>query len=238
MPERDISKNVRDHIMEDIISSTAEKLRAVYSPLEGLYILIMPGTQEAYAFNVKTFLQDGSAVVTRWTTIPTGTATDDVIQCAVIDESSLSKDLYIGLSNGDLCKYTGYTDRGLPIISNYESAWSFIQEELDNRRKYLKDLIFKIEGGYDSVIISWNTDFAANKKTYAAVLPTKINALTWEVSAWEVGSFGFKDYTNNIKAIGSNSGVVWQFGISFKANSVQTSINSFTPKFKIGKIDV
>jgi hypothetical protein len=65
-PMRDISKNVRDDLVQFLEGEIKENIKAVYSERYAFYLLAFPSTQKVYCFDMRGPLQDGSARVTIW----------------------------------------------------------------------------------------------------------------------------------------------------------------------------
>ena len=78
MPLRELTKNVRIHLIDHITNETKTKIRSTYSEREGFYLVSFPTEVEVYCLDVKRPLEDGSARVTKWLTKCTALMTDSL----------------------------------------------------------------------------------------------------------------------------------------------------------------
>jgi hypothetical protein len=97
-PLRDLSKNVRNDLMNYVASETLANIKAVYSEVNAFYLLTLPVAKQVYVFDTKAQLQDGSSRVTTW---------DSIEPTALL--SRRNGDLLIG-KNGYVGKYGTYLD--------------------------------------------------------------------------------------------------------------------------------
>jgi hypothetical protein len=65
-PMRELSKNVRDDLVQFLEGETKADIKAVYSERYAFYLLAFPSTNKVYCFDMRGPLQDGSARVTVW----------------------------------------------------------------------------------------------------------------------------------------------------------------------------
>lgn len=116
-PIFDVSKNVRDDLMADVIlNSNNTSIKAVYNDLEGFYLLSLPEIEKSYYFDLKNRLEGGVCRVTTWSIAPASMS------------YRTNKDFLMGFSTG-MGKYENYTDNG----SAYR--FSFITTHLSNKNE-------------------------------------------------------------------------------------------------------
>jgi len=68
-PIGDVSKNIRDDIVQYSASESEYRIKGIYSPNDAFYLLTLPATGYTYCFDMRAQLQDGSRRVTVWTDI-------------------------------------------------------------------------------------------------------------------------------------------------------------------------
>lgn len=166
-PRRDASKNVRDYLKTQVVAETPSKIRTVYNPREGLYLMLLPTVSKIFAFDTKAQLEDGAARVTEWNSF--------------IPKSLLSLEdgttLYCG-KTGKIFTYSNWTDDGATYRFIYQSGWLDLAQQDDpqvqNRLKILKRLssIIFVDGGAN-IIYKWAFDFS---NTFNALTKSTISA--------------------------------------------------------------
>ncbi len=65
-PMRDISKNIRDDIIQAINAEVLDNVKSIYSPTNAFYLLTFPATHQTFYFDTRHTLEDGSFSVTVW----------------------------------------------------------------------------------------------------------------------------------------------------------------------------
>ena len=153
-PMRDISKNIRDDIIQSIRSEILANVKTVYSPINAFYLLTMPATKQTFVFDTRQTLQDGSYRVTVWPNLtPKGFL-------------SLGSELFFAQPNG-IAKYRGYLDDG----QKYEMAYfsNYFDLEMPNTNKIVKKLaattvgssgqVFALKVGYEYSPVFYSQTF-------------------------------------------------------------------------------
>ena len=59
LPFSDLSKNIRDDLMQNVRSETATNIKAVYYDRDAFYLLSLPTTRFVYCFDTRSSLEDG-----------------------------------------------------------------------------------------------------------------------------------------------------------------------------------
>jgi len=143
-PMRDISKNVRDDMIQAINGEVLANVKSVYSPTNAFYLLTFPATKQTFCFDTRQALEDGSFRVTIWPKLtPKGLL-------------SLGSDLFFAQPDG-IAQYRGYQDDG----EKYEMAYysNYFDLDMPNVNKIVKKLsattvgatgqTFALEVGYE-----------------------------------------------------------------------------------------
>ena len=141
-PMRDISKNVRDDIVQRLESVTDKgTIKSVYSESNAFYLLAFPTAEEVYCFDMRAPLQDGSSRVTRWDSMTFNSWT------------AFDGEVYMGHLNG-LARYFGYQDNGTSFRMKYYS--NYFDMKSPSLTKILKRLAFTVVGasGQDFIVKS------------------------------------------------------------------------------------
>ena len=223
-PFRDLSKNVRNDLMNAVASETLANLKSIYSPFESFYLLSLPSFKTVYCFDMKATLQDGSSRVTMWDSI------EPKSFCYLRDKSLLiGKAGYVGMysgyqDNGNIYRlqyFTNHTDLGAPMVSSV-----------------LKKLSVVVIGGSDQfVTIKWGYDFKENYYAQNTKIPTQ-----------SIAEFGIAEYNTvgtefaggislqTLTAYPTGSGKVVQTGYEADINGSPLSIQKIEILAKNGKI--
>jgi len=223
-PFRDLSKNVRNDLMNAVSSETLANLKSIYSPFESFYLLSLPSFKTVYCFDMKTTLQDGSSRVTMWDSI------EPKSFCYLRDKSLLiGKAGYVGQysghqDNGNLYRFqyfTNHTDLGAPMVSSV-----------------LKKLSVVVIGGSNQFLtIKWGYDFRENYSAQNTKIPTQSIA---EFGIGEYNTIG-TEYAGGISlqtltAYPTGSGKVIQTGYEADIDGSPLSIQKIEILAKNGKI--
>ena len=99
-PIGDVSKNIRDDLVQYVASESEYRIKGIYSPSDAFYLLTLPATGYTYCFDMRVQLQDSSRRVTVWTDITPSAY-------AVKNDNTL----LLGQSNY-IGKYDSYSDNG------------------------------------------------------------------------------------------------------------------------------
>ena len=209
-PIRDISRNVRDQLMDYVKNEDLDKVRSVYFEQDAFYLLFLPTSTFTFCFDLRQFLQDGSARATIWDTISP--------RAAIITHDNR---LLLGKLNG-VAEYGGYTDNSASYIFSYYSP--YIDFGSPSITKVLKKIGITVVGSSDTVMdLRWAFDYQTNYKT------TQVNTATATVSEYGIAEYGIGTYSSSvvidqIKKQLSGSGNVIQIGIDAAINGTPLSI--------------
>jgi len=174
MPMRDLSKNVRTELTQEVRSQT-NPIKSLYSADEAFYLLSLPDSQTIYCFDMRTSLPDGSNRVTTWSTVEPHSMT-------VLQDGSI----YFGRKNG-IFKYEGYADDGSEyLLLYYSNPLNFGNSA---NLKFLKKFNITIIGSVESnTTLVWGYDYTNdfNKKVFSSSRVNSKQAL-----------FGVSEYGDN-----------------------------------------
>jgi hypothetical protein len=140
-PMRELSKNVRDDLVQLLEAETKSKIKSAYSESNAFYLLAFPTTRQVYCFDMRTPLDDGASRVTIWNNM-------DFTSWLGFDG-----EVYMTHENG-LARYFGYTDNN----ASYRMVYFTNYFDLGNasQTKILKRLAITVIGatGQDFVVKS------------------------------------------------------------------------------------
>jgi hypothetical protein len=222
MPMRDISKNVRDKLLESLTNTTDFKtIKSGYSGLEAVYVLSFSEDDNTYCFDIRSILQDGSLRTTTWTKInPTAFCT------TASREFLLGKAGYIGL-------YNGYTDNGSSYTMSYYSSYFDFQKP--TLSKILKKIEMLFIGAQNqNVTLKWDFDF---KKAYQSSTTTIAPST---ISEYGIAEYGIGEYSGGVVIFNNNinvggTGKVIQLGFETAINNNAVSLQKVDVFVKGGK---
>jgi hypothetical protein len=209
-PVRDISRNVRDTLLDYIASENTENIRSVYFASDAFYLLTLPNSGFTYYFDLRQFLQDGSARATVWDNIsPRGL-------CATRDRR-----LLLGKTNG-IAQYTGYNDNSSTYIFSYYTP--YLDFGSPSVIKMLKKIgIVTVGAAATTFDIKWAFDYSNDYKS------TQITTVSGDVSEYGIAEYGIAEYSasiflENLKRQLSGNGNVVQIGVDAEVNGHPVSI--------------
>jgi hypothetical protein len=221
-PLGDLSKNVRNDLMQVVAGETLANIKSVYSETEAFYLLTIPSVKEVYCFDTRVQLQDGSFRVTKW---------DSIEPTALL--SRRNGDVLIG-KNGYVGKYGTYQD----YTTLYRMLYYTNHADLGNANvtSLLKRLKVVVIGGTNQyVTIKWGFDFIANYQSANALIPTQ-GISEYGVAEYDIAEYseGVALQTLSVQATGS--GKIVQTGYESNINGAPLSIQRIEIQSKDGKI--
>ena len=226
-PFRDLSKNVRNDLMNMVAGETLANINAVYSSSDAFYLLTIPSLSLVYCFDMRAMMQDGSARATTWDSIAPSS-----LFC------SQNGTLYIGKS-GYLATHTGYNDNTSTYRMQYNTNHTDLGEPTVT--SILKKVILTVIGGSNQyVTIKWAYDFTADFHSQNILIPTQSIA---QYGVSEYGSNGspVAYYSGGIAiqrlvASADGSGKVIQTGYEAEINGNALSFQKIEIHAKNGKV--
>ena len=140
-PMRDLSKNVRDDLVQLLEAETKSKIKSAYSEGNAFYLLAFPTTRQVYCFDMRQPLEDGSARVTIWNNMN------------FTAWNAWENEVYMAHKDG-LAEYRGYQDNGGPYRMVYFTNYFDLGNA--SQVKLLKRLAITVIGatGQDFVVKS------------------------------------------------------------------------------------
>ena len=177
LPQRDISKNVRDYIVglssaEGTPSATCT-VKSLYSEDERFYLLSFKDCGVVMCFDMSQRLEDGSYRATEWTLSVTDmfVLQDRTVVLITVDGESSHAHNYTGYLDHVLYDGSG----GDTYDINYEGVWNDFGQDISHRQKIFKSVTTLIGGtNGDTATVKWATDYADDFDTVDIVFP-KIN---------------------------------------------------------------
>ena len=221
-PFRDLSKNVRNDLMNAVNGEVVANIKSIYNPFESFYLITMPVLQAVYCFDMRIALQDGSSRVTTWDGIrPTAF-------CFLRDRSMLiGKEGYIG-------EYAGYSDNETSYRFQYFTNHTDLGQA--SVTSVLKKLSVVVIGGTNQYVsMKWGYDFSNNYYAQTVLIPTQ------SVDYYGIGEYNVAIYSpgtslQTLVAYPSGSGKVIQTGYESEIAGAALSIQKIEIQAKNGKL--
>jgi hypothetical protein len=226
-PLRDLSRNVRNDLMNYVASETLSDIKAVYYEVNAFYLLTLPTAKQVYVFDTKAQLQDGSSRVTVW---------DSIQPTALL--SLRNGDLLIG-KNGYIGKYDGYLDNTSSYRFQYYTNYADLGDP--NITSILKKIAVVVIGGKSQgFVIKWGYDFTG-----------QYYSTTVNIGDSTIAEYGIAEYGSNATTIAyyssgiqlttlvgqaSGFGKVVQTGYEVQINGSAISIQKIEIQAKHGKL--
>ncbi len=226
-PFRDLSKNVRNDLMNIVAGENTANIKAVYSEVNAFYLLTLPTNRSVYVFDTRGTLQDGSSRVTTWTEIePTALL------------ARRNGDLLLG-KTGYVGRYTGYTDNGVAYRFQYFTNHSDLGDQ--SVTSILKRISIVVIGGTNQYItIKWGFDFNENYLSQNVQIPTQ------SVSEYGIAEYGANgvpvaQYADGIAlqtlfAQATGAGKIVQTGYEADINGAALSLQRIEIQAKNGRV--
>lgn len=221
LPFRDVSKNVRDTLMSDVVGEDEDDIKGIYYAADAFYLLALPSTNNTYCFDTRGALENGASRATIWR---------DINPTAFFVLAN--RDLYLG-QEGYIGKYYGQTDNEV----SYRMAYYTNYFDMGNPTalKILKKINFiTIGGSAQALVIKWGYDYLDSYNSGTVVLETQV------VSEYGVAEYNIATFNNGIvldtaQMQTSGSGKVVQLGFESDIEGSPLSIQKIDFSIKMGK---
>jgi hypothetical protein len=227
-PFRDLSKNVRNDLMQLVAGETPANIKAVYSEVDAFYLLTFPTAGQVYVFDTRNVMQDGSSRVTTW---------NDIKPTALY--ALRNGDLLIG-KNGYIGKYTGYLDDASTYRMQYYTNHADLGDVAIT--SIVKRISIVVIGGSDQVVtIKWGYDFSENYLSQNVTIPTQ-GISEYGIAEYGANSVPLSQYAGgiviqNLFSQATGSGKVVQTGYEAEVNGYELSIQKIEILAKHGRIN-
>lgn len=209
-PVRDISRNVRDTLLDYIAGEDTDKIKSVYYAADAFYLLTLPSSGFTYYFDLRQFLQDGSARATVWDNISPKSL------CATHDRR-----LLLGKTDG-IAEYTGYLDSTLTYIFSYYTP--YLDFGSPSVIKMLKKIgIVTVGASATTFDIKWAFDYATNYKSVQLTTPSAAVS-EYGIAEYNIAEYSLSVVLENLKKQLSGNGNVVQIGVDAEVNGYPVSI--------------
>jgi hypothetical protein len=225
-PFRDLSKNVRDDLVNSINNADPEGIRSVYAASEAFYLLLIPEYQRIYCFDMRTMLEDGASRVTVW---------DNQTHTNMIEKyDSVSKryDLYFTNEDG-MAEYGGYTDNGESYVMKYFTTYFDFGNSTNT--KILKRLgatiigasgqAFVLKAGFD-----YEDSYTSSPITLEALTNYEYGVAEYNIAEYTVGTL-----VDQVRSSMGGDGSVIQVGLEATIDNAPLSIQRLDIYVKQGR---
>jgi|TARA_R110000744_G_scaffold54199_3_gene115185 hypothetical protein len=220
-PMRDISKNVRDDIIQAVNNEVLANVKSVYSPTNAFYLLTFPATSQTFCFDTRMMLEDGSYRTTVWPALtPKGLL-------------SVGSELYFAQPNG-IAIYRNYLDDTEPYAMAYYS--NYFDLEMPNINKIIKRVTattvgasgqtFSLKIGYEYSPVYYSETFTLEAGT---------------VYEYGIAEYGLAEYAGSVlindqSAPAQGAGNIIQIGFTTTINGTAMSLQKLSIYAKQGKV--
>ena len=222
LPMNDISKNVRDDLMDNVASETdLSKIKSVYHDRDAIYLLSLPTTRFVYCFDTRSRLQDGSARVTIWDSIQPRSFCITQAKELLIGQPS-----YIG-------KYFGHSDNGASYRLQYYT--NYFDFDAATKLKILKKIGWVLIGGTNqSVIVKWGFDYTDGYQSSFYTL-NEGQVYEYNIAEYNIAEYSSGSVIDRFSINASGQGTIMQLGLEVEINGNPLSIQKIDVAVKAGK---
>lgn len=226
-PLGDLSKNVRNDLIDIVSGETLSNVKSVYSEKEAFYLLTLPSVSEVYCFDTRVQLQDGSFRVTTW---------DSITPTALL--SRRNGDILIG-KTGYVGKYSAYQDDGVAYRMLYYTNYFDLGNQ--NALSILKRLKTTVIGGTNQfVTVKWGFDLLSNYQSENVQIPvqgiSEYGTAEYGANGSPVAYYSEGVLMQVLSAPTTGSGKMVQAGYESDINGAALSIQRIEVQHKDGKL--
>jgi len=220
-PMREISLNVKDDLVADVLNEQAEDIKAVYSDKDAFYLLSLPTTNIVYCFDMRATLQNGAARTTVWNNI-----TPKAFAYTRSKDLLLGQESFIGKYENNLDNDASYR---LKYYTNYFDFGS------PTALKILKKINMTLVGGTGAdLIVKYGFDYSPSFLSRSITLGN-INIAEYGVAEYNIGEYTAGVVFDNKQINASGSGNVLQIGMEAEINGFELSLQKLDCYVKAGR---
>ena len=229
-PMRDVSMNVRDDLLDDVLETknttnvTIDEITAIYSPIDGFYLLSFPTRKKAYCFDTKGMLEDGSFRVTTWSDVPHISYAFDPLS-----------DVINIVGAAGIAEYDGYTDYGLPYPMTYYTN-HFDMGDASVTKILKKVGVVLLGSNAQSFNIKVSTDYQSRFETYPHLGSASAFISQYGISEYNIAEYSSGIALENIALPVGGSGTVLQVGFETIISGQILSLQKLNILTKIGRM--
>jgi len=221
-PVRDISRNVRDTLVDQVARADKDRIKAVYSDHFAFYLLAIPDEETVWCFDMRAPLDNGAHRVTRWNGL-------DHTSWLAFDGS-----MYMTNTAG-IAEYRGFQDNGSKYSMQYYT--NYFDFGMQNMVKIVKNIAATVIGSTGQKFVAKiGTDY---EDIYTSYNLTVKNA---EVSEYNIAEYNIGEYSgaaliDNIRIPAGGSGFVIQVGFESEINGGFLNIQQIDLYVKQGRLN-
>lgn len=228
----DLSQNVRDVFMDEIVAETAANVKAAYHEREGFYVLMLTADDIAWVFDVRIPNSDGTSKVTRWTGFGARSC-----------YSASDRELYFG-GDGVVSKYSGYNDGASgTYILTYRSTWLDFSEadpsgrsSIGSRIKIPKSWRLRaLTNAAYNVTYVWGFDYHESTRNVTSALAFDGAASEWGTAEWALGEWSGGDSFADTRVHPSSHGQVMKLGMNVTIDGAPIAFQEMLLSAKLGR---
>ena len=219
-PMRDLSKNIRDELVNAVDQMDASTIKSAYSAEDAFYVLLLPQFERIYCFDTRSLLPDGAARVTIW---------DNQLHQSVF---MINKVMHFAQEDG-LARYATYQDNGVYYYMKYYT--NFFDFEDATKLKVLKRIgVTAIGGNSQALVLKAGFDYVNDYRSYPTTLDN-IQNYEYGIAEYNLSEFSFGTIVDQVRAPMGGDGNVIQIGLEAKIDGMPLSIQRLDIYVKDGR---
>lgn len=227
LPMRDLSKNVRDDLLSDMVAEIAsygslDHVVSVYSEVNAFYLLSMPSIKRVYVVDLRSTLQDGAARITTWGAFEAYSFLRD-----------RNRNVLFGKIDG-IGLYDSYNDDGEPYTIRFLSH--YLDMGNPTQFKMLKQVKVVVYGGsQQEFVIKIGTDYSNDYVVYPFVIAGDALVTEYGSSEYGISEYTLGILTDDVKSSVSGAGNILQIGFEAAVDGNFLSVQTLDCFVKTGR---
>jgi len=221
-PMRDISRNVRDTLVDQVSRADTDQIKAVYSDHFAFYLLAIPDEETVWCFDMRAPLQNGSARVTRWNGL-------DHTSWLAFDGA-----MYMTNTAG-IAEYRGFQDNGSKYSMQYYT--NYFDFGMSNMVKIVKNIAATVIGSTGQKFVAKiGTDYEDIYTSYNLTVKDA-EVSEYNIAEYNIGKYSGGALIDNIRIPAGGSGFVIQVGFESEINGGFLNIQQIDLYVKQGRLN-
>jgi hypothetical protein len=237
-PLRELSKNVRNYLLNTIAQETLADLKSTYNNFYGFYLLLCPVTGRKFVFDSKFDIPEAQEINTQTSAGAWRVTEWDGFAFTALVTLKDGKTMYSGKA-GKLYTYdTGYTDAGSTYAFTYNSGWLTINEQLKDHFKFLKRLSCICTAANSTIVtLQWGFDFSDTLSSSQKTISNSGTGMEWGTGEWGIDEWG--PPSSPLAAFelpATGSGQFIKVGLQMTVNGASFALQQLQLFAKVGRI--
>lgn len=223
MPMRELSLNIRDELITNIINQPTADIKSVYFERDAFYLLSLPAQRQVVCFDMRVQLENGAARTTYWEGL------DFQAYCSTEDNN-----LLLGAMGG-VARYFGYNDNG----STYRMVWFSTSSDIGQPSilKVLKKAkLTVISDAEQDFVFKYGFSYSDDFSSRTIQKTSKQIVSEYNIAEYNLGEYSGAAFISQSQVNIGGQGDIVKIGFETEVDGSPVSLQRVDLYFKTGRL--